>query len=103
MAPSYPHPEILGGPASKKIFQPFRPQFGLKIREGAGGLAWIRHWKVLFPLSLSANVHSSPEKRKPGRRLLCSGSGSHFSRSERRPYLLNDAIFPVTSLTPASV
>ena len=28
--PGHPDPEIRGGPVSKKFFQPFRPQFGLK-------------------------------------------------------------------------
>ena len=33
----YPDPEIRGrGQSHKKIFQPFGPQFGLKIRGGAG-------------------------------------------------------------------
>ena len=40
--PGHPHPEILGGPDSKKSFQPFRPQFGLKIREGGGGVGGPR-------------------------------------------------------------
>ena len=29
----HPSPEKGGGSVSKKIFRPFRPQFGLKIRE----------------------------------------------------------------------
>ena len=32
----HPDPEIRGGSASKKIFQPFGPQFDLKIRGGGG-------------------------------------------------------------------
>ena len=33
------------GGLQKFFFQPFWPQFGLKIRGGGGGgLPWIRHW-----------------------------------------------------------
>ena len=37
--PSHPDPEIKGGggAVSKKMFQPFGPQFGLTIRRGGGG------------------------------------------------------------------
>ena len=40
--PSHPDPEIKGGGAvSKKMFQPFGPQFGLTIRRGGvGGAAY---------------------------------------------------------------
>ena len=33
----HPDPEISGGPVSQKCFQPFGPQFGLKIRGGGAG------------------------------------------------------------------
>ena len=33
---SHPDPEMRGRAVSKKNVQPFRPQFGLKIKEGAG-------------------------------------------------------------------
>ena len=40
-------PRDKGEPISKKYFWPFRPQFGLKIRERGGGgegpLTWIHH------------------------------------------------------------
>ena len=47
--PAHPDPEIRGeggGGLQKKFFQPFRPQFGLKIRRRGGppgSLPWIRH------------------------------------------------------------
>ena len=31
-----------GGSQKKSFFRPFAPQFGLKIRGGAGPLPWIR-------------------------------------------------------------
>ena len=37
----HPNPEIRGGAVSKNFFQPFRLQFGLKIR---GTLPWIRQY-----------------------------------------------------------
>ena len=49
--PSHPDPEIKGGGAvSKKMFQPFGPQFGLTIRRGGGGwggrpIPWIHNCK----------------------------------------------------------
>ena len=36
IAIDHPGPEIRGGLVSKKIFQPFGPQFGLKIRRRPG-------------------------------------------------------------------
>ena len=33
----YPDPEIRGRPGRKKFFQPFGPQFGLKLRGSATG------------------------------------------------------------------
>lgn len=62
-----------------------------------------RGQKFFFPAFPVRRCSLFTRKRKPDRRLLCSGSGSYFSRWEGRPYSLNDAIFPVTSLTPASV
>ena len=43
--------EGVGSSLQKKIFWPFRPQFGLKIREGAGSpgpLPWIRHCTTIL-------------------------------------------------------
>ena len=50
--PGHPDPEITGGEGggtvSKKMFQPFLPQFGLTIRGGGWGgrpLPWIHNCK----------------------------------------------------------
>ena len=40
--------------SQKKLFRPFGPQFGLKIRGGGrppGPLPWIRHWNMLSLIS----------------------------------------------------
>ena len=38
----------VGQSPKKKIFWPFRPQFGLKIMGARAPLPWIRHWFFLF-------------------------------------------------------
>ena len=45
----YPDPEIRVGQSPKKFFQPFGPQFGLKITGGRppGSLSWIHHCSTL--------------------------------------------------------
>ena len=72
----HPDPEIRGGSLKKIFFQPFGPQFSLKIRWGGGGRAprpfpWIRYCTYLSlkhpqgPFHFYQHPHTLPPPSHP--------------------------------------